>query len=205
MLGRYTTRLPMPYRTFQHAVRRGEAEASVNNLTPSVLTPAFISSLTRRCARDPWIVRIPRCAGEQIMSCELQHGERELGLKTWRTVGSMELFHASVSALLFGATTPQDEGGQRCISRQKIKNAGVGLSAQTVDTTDGHGTKSRRESWANPHLTLTNSSLMPSQSPPGPPCASKHASPGRIYLSSTSLDLTEARRSRAGEFPNHIA
>lgn len=117
----------------------------------------------------------------------------------------MELFHASVSALLFGATTPQDEGGQKCISRQKIKNAGVGLSAQTVSKTDGHGTKSRRESWANPHWTLTNSSLMPSQSPPGPPCASKHASPGRIYLSSTSLDLTEARRSRAGKFPNHIA
>lgn len=173
---RNATRLPMPYRTFQHAVRRGEAEASANNLTPAVLTPAFISSLTRRCARDPWIVRIPRCAGEQIMSCELQHGERELGLKLemWAAWSSStrQFPHCSSEP-----RRPKMKGAKGAFSRQKIKNAGVGLSAQTVDTTDGHGTKSRRESWANPHLTLTNSSLMPSQSPP---CASKHASPGTI-------------------------
>lgn len=71
----------------------------------------------------------------------------------------MELSRASVSALLFGTTTPQDEGGQRCISRQKIKNAGVGLSAQTVDKTDGHGDGQPPRVLGKSHLTLTNSSL----------------------------------------------
>lgn len=140
-------------------------------------TRFHLISDTAMCARSMDRADPEMCgwADHELRTAAWRTGE----LENWRIAGSMELSRASVSALLFGTTTPQDEGGQRCISRQKIKNAGVGLSAQTVDKTDGHGD-------GQPPRVLGKStldsdkllSLMPSQSPPC--CASKHASPGTI-------------------------
>lgn len=192
--------MPQPY-----AVRRGPGGAGANLTPADAPTPAFISPLTRRGARDPWIVRIPRCA--ERADHELRTaawGTGELG--NWRT-GERRAAWSSPARQFPHCSSeprrPQDEGGQRCISRQKIKNAGVGLGAQTVDKADGHGTDSRRESWAHPHLTLTNSSLMPSQTRRVRLVA--QARKPRHDLSSTCQDSTQARRNRAGEFPNHIA
>lgn len=98
---------------------------------------------------------------------------------------------------------PKMKGAKGASRGKKIKNAGVGLGAQTVDKADGHGTDSRRESWAHPHLTLTNSSLMPSQTRRVRLVA--QARKPRHDLSSTCQDSTQARRNRAGEFPTHIA
>lgn len=99
----------------------------------------------------------------------------------------MELSRASVSALLFGTTTPQDEGGQRCISRQKIKNAGVGLSAQTVDKTDGHGDGQPPRVLGK--STLDSDKLLSSHALAESALLRKQARKPRHHLNLTSLGL----------------